>query len=273
MVVQPSDKAREAIRSRMLVEHPSEERVEGERLLSKRRCLVKAANKGIIPLEGVLAESRELFRQEKERWKRANEDQLQMGIALSQKEAQRARVEASSREGSSVMVANAEEEALLVVVAVYEGVVEIGIGATPRAPGPLVEVADPEGSHPWVRTTLKILGNLPPVESRTIWESVALGREPPLDAEGHGPGELMLLKFLLDVGRELRDLEERVCAVHGCSAWVEYQYHVMEKRPPLVLGHSRVEDLYGVSPIMTPKEHRKVVAAGKRLKELVRSEA
>ncbi|KAL5980232.1 hypothetical protein ACLOJK_036699 [Asimina triloba] len=86
-------------------------------------------------------------------------------------------------------------------------------------------------SEPWA---LKILRDLLPVESRVIWESTALGQKPPLDPEGRGPR---------GVNRELNDLEERICAVDGCFAWVEYQYHVMEKHPPLVLGRHHVEDL------------------------------
>ncbi|KAL6004614.1 hypothetical protein ACLOJK_005169 [Asimina triloba] len=77
---------------------------------------------------------------------------------------------------------------------------------------------------------LKILGDILPVETKAIQESITLGWEPLLDVVSCDLGELMSLKFLPDIWRELKDLEEK--------------YHVL-RWPPLELGRRYVVDLYG----------------------------
>ncbi|KAL6000220.1 hypothetical protein ACLOJK_034898 [Asimina triloba] len=61
----------------------------------------------------------------------------------------------------------------------------------------------------------KILRDLIHVESRAIRESAALGWELSLYTASRGPRELMFLKFLPDVWRELKDLEEKALYLGG----------------------------------------------------------
>ncbi|KAL5985227.1 hypothetical protein ACLOJK_036465 [Asimina triloba] len=109
---------------------------------------------------------------------------------------------------------------------------------------------------------LKILDNLLPVQGYPGERHLGP------DEEGRGPGERMLQEFLPNMWRELRDLEERVCIIDGCSSQEEYRYHVLKEHPSVALGHHHIRDLFEVSPIMV-KERRKVVAAGKCPEETV----
>ncbi|KAL5997553.1 hypothetical protein ACLOJK_008483 [Asimina triloba] len=94
---------------------------------------------------------------------------------------------------------------------------------------------------------LKILGDLLLMESRVIRKSATLGQEPVLDCEGQGPRELMMLKFLPNIRRELQDIEEKIRSVDGCSLWAEYRYHA--------------------SYIMSAEEGQKVIVARKHPEE------
>ncbi|KAL5995715.1 hypothetical protein ACLOJK_025783 [Asimina triloba] len=93
---------------------------------------------------------------------------------------------------------------------------------------------------------LKILGDLLPVQSRSLRKSHALGLTAPPDKEGRGLAKLLLLEFLLN-------LEERILLIDRCSSRAEYRYHVPR---------------FGMSRIISGKECRKIIAVGKRLEEL-----
>ncbi|KAL6003028.1 hypothetical protein ACLOJK_023250 [Asimina triloba] len=155
MVVEPSREVREGVESCVLAKHPSEEQVKGERLPSKRKHLMKGVvslhvflcgvidfsgfflsttSKDGIPLNRVLAELRELFRQEEERWKRVVKAQLQMVITLSQDEARHARIEATSPERPLPMVTDVGEGPPPIAAAVRNGGVETRFVAMFRAP-------------------------------------------------------------------------------------------------------------------------------------------
>ncbi|KAL5975928.1 hypothetical protein ACLOJK_020257 [Asimina triloba] len=77
----------------------------------------------------------------------------------------------------------------------------------------------------------------------------------------------MLLEFLLDVWRELSELEERIRLIDGCASRVEYHYHVLRESIHLSMGRPRARDLFGTSCIMNKEKRQKVIAAGKHPKE------
>ncbi|KAL5979250.1 hypothetical protein ACLOJK_019148 [Asimina triloba] len=105
---------------------------------------------------------------------------------------------------------------------------------------------------------LKFLDDLLLIESRDLWESDALGQAAPLDGKGRRVVERMLLEFLLDVWRELTDLEERVHFIDGYASQAEYRYHVLKEFPPTNLRHHHAKDLFGVSHIMDGEEHQRL---------------
>ncbi|KAL5997864.1 hypothetical protein ACLOJK_008796 [Asimina triloba] len=64
---------------------------------------------------------------------------------------------------------------------------------------------------------IKILEDFFPAKSRVIQENVTLGLESTFNSEGRNPAELMLLKFLLSVWNELKDLNKRIRLIDGYS--------------------------------------------------------
>ncbi|KAL5979134.1 hypothetical protein ACLOJK_019031 [Asimina triloba] len=116
---------------------------------------------------------------------------------------------------------------------------------------------------------LKILNDLLPVQSRSIRESNALGQAMPLDMEGCGLIEWMLLEFLLNIWWELMDLEESILLIDGCASRAKYHYHVLKESVPATLGHPCAKDFFGVSCIMDEEERLRVIAAEKCPEEAV----
>ncbi|KAL5996489.1 hypothetical protein ACLOJK_026569 [Asimina triloba] len=64
---------------------------------------------------------------------------------------------------------------------------------------------------------LKILGDLLPIQSRSLRENHALGQVAPLDREGQRLAKLLLLEFLPDVWRKLMELKERIRLINGVA--------------------------------------------------------
>ncbi|KAL6004593.1 hypothetical protein ACLOJK_005148 [Asimina triloba] len=116
---------------------------------------------------------------------------------------------------------------------------------------------------------LEILGDLLPMQSRGLWERYALDLTTPLDRKGCGSAERILRKFLPDVWRELRDLEERIYLINGCAFQAEYRYYMLKKSSSSTLGHHHAEDMIRVSRIMEAEECRRIIAAEKLPKEAV----
>ncbi|KAL6004655.1 hypothetical protein ACLOJK_005210 [Asimina triloba] len=115
---------------------------------------------------------------------------------------------------------------------------------------------------------MKILGFLLPVESRGVRKNYALGLLLTLDVEGRGLGEQMLKKFLPDVWRELLELEERIRLVDGYSSREEYRYHILGQYSQFPVDYPRTRDRFETSGQMEEKEHRNIIDAGKRPKEV-----
>ncbi|KAL6004631.1 hypothetical protein ACLOJK_005186, partial [Asimina triloba] len=115
---------------------------------------------------------------------------------------------------------------------------------------------------------IKILGDLLPVESRGVRKNYALGLLSTLDVEGRGLGEQMLKKFLPDVWRELLELEERIRLVDGYSSREEYRYHILGQYSRFPVDCPRTLDRFETSGQMEEKEHRNIIDAVKRPKEV-----
>ncbi|KAL5975686.1 hypothetical protein ACLOJK_020012 [Asimina triloba] len=67
---------------------------------------------------------------------------------------------------------------------------------------------------------------------------------------------------------ELMELDERIRLIDGCTSQAEYRYHMLRESVRLSMGRPRAWDLFGTSYIMRKEECRRVIAAGKRPKEV-----
>ncbi|KAL5980288.1 hypothetical protein ACLOJK_028196 [Asimina triloba] len=249
MVVEPSGRAQEVVGSRELVKHPSEEQVEGEYLSLKRWCLVKGREveegrggptaDGDCPFLGGGLTCWNRGRIE------ASSGEGSLAMVVNAKEEAFPLVDAAYEGGNASGIedvpikgptardpkkmaqfygrgstnARAEAKGSLTT----SQAVERRRGPTPRVWANLGDTSSVQDdreifgqSFDVEARVLKILSDLLLVETRAIQESAALGREPPLDIEGRGPRELMLLKFLPNVWRELR------CEIHGLKMRIKF---------------------------------------------------
>ncbi|KAL6002575.1 hypothetical protein ACLOJK_034509 [Asimina triloba] len=89
---------------------------------------------------------------------------------------------------------------------------------------------------------MKILGDLLPIELRSIRKNHALGRTPTQDREGLGAGERMLRNYLPNVWKELLELEQRIRLLDGCASREEYRYHMLGKRLQFLVDRPHARD-------------------------------
>ncbi|KAL5999361.1 hypothetical protein ACLOJK_040821 [Asimina triloba] len=211
-----------------LMPYQLEEQAHRGKPLKKKRHLIK----GITPFPSPLSLGLVISREEDERL-----EALHFGVVALSSERRQADNEES------------------VILAKGAGVPSVGVNPMGI---PMEEVVKGDTSSPESEAREpKILSDLLPVQSRGLRESNALNQAMPLDREGCGPAERILLEFLPDVWRELRDLEYRFHLIDGCASQAKYHYHVMKELPSTTLGHPE-EYLEGSVMTAISKTHRTV---------------